>query len=78
MPAILRGTHPASTSVETLPGTIFRISHPNRTHSLSKASSTCFFKSLCSKKIRIRFKKNDHDHDVLSCYLLQCNTTKTG
>jgi len=33
-------TYPASTSVDTLPGTIFRISQPKSTHSLSTANST--------------------------------------
>ena len=36
----------ASTSVETLPGMIFKISLPNRTHVMSKAASTCSLKVL--------------------------------
>ena len=36
----------ASTSVETFPGTIFRISVPNCTRRLSNVASTCSFKSF--------------------------------
>ena len=36
----------ASTSVETLPGTIFKISEPNWTRRLSKVMSICSLSSL--------------------------------
>lgn len=36
----------ASTSVETLPGIVFKISLPKRTHVMSKAASTCSVKVL--------------------------------
>lgn len=36
----------ASTSVETLPGIIFKISLPNKTHVISRAASICSAKVL--------------------------------
>jgi len=39
----------ASTSVETLPGIIFKISLPNRTHVTSRAASTCSARVLKNK-----------------------------
>jgi len=41
----------ASTSVETLPGIIFKISLPNRTHVMSRAASTCSAKVLEKKSL---------------------------
>lgn len=46
MLASLLNDNLASTSVETLPGIIFKISLPNKTHVISRAASTCSDKVL--------------------------------
>ncbi|KYM80492.1 hypothetical protein ALC53_09042 [Atta colombica] len=55
----------ASTSVETLPGIIFKISLPNKTHVISRAASTyflsrCMFIEGCSFRL-VAIKENRTD-----------------